>query len=179
MTKRNRDTDGGKFLATVYRIWMMRYVDVPEVSARRLEDDAIAHAGSIKAGKKMGKYIPVIATVNAAKVRTTLMPAGGGRYRMQFNTELRKAAGADVGDVVGITLAFDPASRDVEVPKDLTAALRGHPKARKAFEECPPGHRRQIVKWMDGAKSSEARQRRIARVIDIMLERAILGPKRK
>jgi hypothetical protein len=170
---------GDKFLATIYRIWMMRHVDVPDEIARRLQKEAGMQRAQRASKNTQHKYIPVVATVDGTSVRTTLMPAGGGRYRMQFNADLRKAANADAGDLVGVTLAFDPGSREVNVPKDLAASLRKHSKARKAFEKCPPGHRRQIVKWMDEAKSEIVRQRRIARVIDILLERAILGPKRK
>jgi hypothetical protein len=176
MKKSNK---GEKCLAIVYRIWMMRYVDVPDEIVRGLQRDAASQARTGIAKSPTLKYVPVIATVNGTSVRTTLMPAGGGRYRMQFNANLRKAANADTGDLVGVAITFDSASREVNVPQDLSGALRKRPKARKAFEKCPPGHRRQIVRWMDEAKNAAARQRRIARVIDIMLERAILGPKRK
>ena len=157
----------GKFLASVYRIWMLRYVDVPEEAVRALQH------GAQKSG---AKYIPVLATVNGRRVRTTLLPAGGGKYRMQFNATLRKAAGADAGDVVSVEISLDLGSRVIPVPADLRAALRKHPKAGKAFKECPPGYRRQILKWMDAAKSEAARSKRIDVVIDRMLERAILAP---
>jgi hypothetical protein len=161
-----------KFVASVYRIWMMRYVDVPEATARWLTTQ------SARRGKKRkaSKYIPVVATVNGRSERTTLLPAGGGRYRMQFNAALRKAANADAGDVVSIAISLDREPREFSVPPDLLAALREHPKAKKAFENVPPGYRRQILKWMDGAKGDAARKRRIEVMIDRMLERAILGP---
>jgi hypothetical protein len=158
-----------KFLASIYRIWMMRYVDVPDEVARALKKEA---------GKESAKYIAVVATVNGQSVRTTLLPAGGGKYRMQFNTVLRKAASADTGDVVGVTIALDRGSREIPVPADLRVALRKHAKAKKAFEKCPPGHRRQILKWMAEAKSEATRAKRIDLVIDRMLERAILGPEK-
>jgi bacteriocin resistance YdeI/OmpD-like protein/uncharacterized protein DUF1905 len=160
----------GKFLARVYRIWMLRYVDVPEEAVRGLKQDA----------QKTGtKYIPVLATVNGRSVQTTLLPAGGGKYRMQFNATLRKAAGADAGDVVSIEISLDRGSREIPVPADLRDALSKHAKAGKAFENCPPGYRRQILKWMDAAKSEAARSKRIDIVIDRMLERAILAPGRR
>src|SRR5208282_1962032 len=80
-----------RFLATIYRIWMMRYVDVPEAIGRALEKAS---------GRK--KHIPVVAMANGRSVRTTLVPAGGGRYRLEFNATLRKAAHADVGEVAGV-----------------------------------------------------------------------------
>jgi hypothetical protein len=164
------EKSSGKFLASVYRIWMLRYVDVPEEAVRALGQDG---------EKRRPRYIPVLATVNGRSVPTTLLPAGGGRFRMQFNAELRKAAGADAGDVVSVTITLDRESREIPVPADLQAALKKHAKARKAFEKLPPGHRRQYLKWMNEAKSEAARSKRIDVVIDRMLERAILGPEKR
>jgi hypothetical protein len=162
------------FTANIYRIWMMRYVDVPQTTVRDLE---IAAGDLRRTHEKRNKYIPVIAKVNGIRERTTLLPAGDGRYRMQFNTVIRKAADADVGDAVSIELVIDRGSREIPVPPDLRAALRTHAKARKAFEDAPPGLRRQILKWMESAKGENARQRRIEAIIDRMLERAILAPR--
>lgn len=157
------------FLANIYRIWQLRYVDVPNEVVEKL-------AKEFKARVKPAKYIPVVAQVNGRAVRTTLLPAGGGRYRMQFNAELRKASHADVADLVKVEISPDHQSREISVPSDLAAALRRHPTARKAFENAPPGYRGQILKWMDSAKSDSSRARRIEVVIDRMLERAMLGP---
>jgi hypothetical protein len=157
----------GEFMASVYRIWMLRYVDVPEEAVCALKPGAEG---------KSSKYIPVLATVNGRSVQTTSLPAGGGKYRMQFNATLRKAAGADAGDVVSVAISLDRASREIAVPADLQAALKKHAKARKGFESLPPGHRRQYLKWMNEAKSEAARSKRIEIMIDRMLERAILGP---
>jgi hypothetical protein len=177
-SRRRTKTGDGTFLATIYRIWMLRYVDVPQNIVSMLTKE-MAKAKPLPTQSRP-KYIPVLATVNHNCVQTTLSPAGGGRYRLQFNAVLRKAAkGVDVGDVVGMSLALDTASRDLPMPRDLRIALLEHPKARKAFESAPPGYRRQILKWMDAAKSQAARGRRIEIVMDRMLERALLGPARR
>lgn len=169
-----RKKAAGEFLATIYRIWMLRYVDVPDSAVASLYPAERGHRKS-KAGKRPNKYIPVIARVNGQAARTTLVPAGAGHYRMQFNAVLRKAARADVGEVVRIELSLDRDSREHAVPADLRAALNRHPKAKRAFEEMPPGLRRQLLKWMDSAKGEATRMRRIEILIDRMVERAILG----
>jgi hypothetical protein len=164
-----------KFLATIYKIWMMRYVDVPEDISSTL---AKAHAATGSKQAKL-KYIPVVATVNGRSAAATLVPAGAGRHRLLINTTLRKAAQADAGDVVGIELRPDPGSHRLSVPEDLRAGLKIHPKAGKAFEALAPGHRRQFIHWFDSAKAPETRRRRLNRAIDILLERALLLPRRK
>jgi len=157
-----------RFLATIYKIWMLRYVDVPEDIGRGLEKES---------GQK--KHIPVLAIVNGRSTRTTLVPAGGGRYRLQFNATLRKAARADVGEVAGIELRIDTESRELPIPPDLRAALKTHPTQRKAFEKLGVGTRRQFLLYLSKAKSPEVRRKRIARLMDVLLERALLGSKHR
>ncbi len=167
-----------RFMATIYKIWMMRHMDVPDEVARALQK-LMASGGASKRGKpEKPKYIPVVAIVGGKSTRTTLVPAGGGRYRMQINTTQRKAADADAGDVVGVELRIDLASRAVAIPADLQKALARHPKARKAFEEMPPGYRRQFLMWCASGKRPETRRKHLDRAIDHLLERALLGPRR-
>ncbi|MGH9732957.1 MAG: YdeI/OmpD-associated family protein [Candidatus Acidiferrales bacterium] len=166
------------FQATIYRIWMMRHVNVPDEVARKLASE-ILYGRPVPPGKKpLCKYIPVVAIVNGARARTMLVPAGAGRFRMQINAGLRKAAHADVGDLVGVELRLDRESRELAVPADLRAGLRSHAKAWQAFRELAPGHRRHMITYFDSAKSPAARRRRIDRIVDALLEPALLGPKR-
>jgi hypothetical protein len=191
-----------RFLATVYKIWMMRHIDVPEdVSSALMKELAKSgkrsaslrkqresHKGKLRQSANNGsaqreaprpKYIPVTAIVNGCSARVTLVPAGGGRFRMQINTALRKAARVDAGDVIGVDLRLDLASRDLPVPADLCGALKAVPKAWKAFEALTRAHRRHFIQWFDSAKSAEARQRRLDRAIDVLLERALLKSERR
>lgn len=169
---------GHRFQATIYRIWMMRHIDVPVQVARELKSELLHGRTASRNRLAPSKYIPVVASVNGRSARTTLVPAGGGRFRMQVNTALRKAAKADVGDLVGVELRLDRESREVAVPHDLRSALKSHPKAWKAFLELPSGHRRHVITYFDSAKSAGARSRRINRVIDMLLERALIRPSR-
>jgi hypothetical protein len=154
-----------RFQATIYKIWMMRHVDVPEEIGRALEREA---------GKK--KHIPVVVTVNGRSTRTTIVPAGGGRYRLQINTALRKAAGgADAGDLIGLEVKLDREPREIPVPLELLEALKDHPKAGKEFERLPPGHRRQLLLYYLRAKSARARENVTVKFIDHLLERTLLG----
>jgi uncharacterized protein YdeI (YjbR/CyaY-like superfamily) len=59
-----------------------------------------------------------------------------------------------------------PKKPEAKVPADLAAALGKNAKARVAFEQFPPGHRREYVEWITEAKKEETRQRRLAQAID-------------
>jgi uncharacterized protein YdeI (YjbR/CyaY-like superfamily) len=167
-----------RFMATIYKIWMMRHINVPDdiVSALRKQMGASAAAAKRTAGKK-SKYIPVIAAVGGKSTRTTMVPAGGGKYRMQINTAQRKAAAVDWGDPVTVELRVDPTSRAVRLSPDLRAALAKHPKARRGFQQMPPGHRRQFLLWLGASKNPETRRKHLDRAIDHLIERVIMKPK--
>jgi hypothetical protein len=187
-----------RFLATVYKIWMMRHIDVPEEVSTALvnefakrtkasESSRRGRRGARKSPESGGtevnrgrpKYIPVTAVLSGRSARVTLVPAGGGRFRMQINTALRKAARVEAGDVVSVQLWLDLESRDLPIPAGLRDGLKTVPKAWKAFEALTLAHRRHFIQWFDSAKSVEARRRRLDRAIDVLIERALLKPRRK
>jgi hypothetical protein len=112
-------------------------------------------------------------------IHAYLVPAGAGHYRLQLNTALRRAAQADAGDVVDVKLRLDCAPRTLPIPPDLRTGLKKHPRAWKALKALAPGHHRQFIQWYDSAKAPETRRRRLERAIDILLERALLSPRRQ
>jgi hypothetical protein len=162
-----------RFLATIYKIWMMRHVDVPQEIAEALIAELQSGELAQTAGKKKPVRVPAVAIVNGCSAPTTLMPAGGGRYRIQLNATLRKAARADAGDAVTVELKLDRASREKPVPADLRLALKENAVAREAFEALAAGRRREFIKWFDSAKSADARIRRLGRAIDYLLQRSL------
>jgi hypothetical protein len=182
MRAKSKSKPTRRFVATLYKLWMMRHLDVPEDVASSLVEELAAggkeerHTRGARFDRnsetRRTKYIPVLATVNGQEARVTLVPAGGGRYRMQLNTALRKAAGADAGDEVSVTLRLDRESREPVVPADLRAALKENPEARKVFEALTTGHRRHIVVWFDSARGMDTRIRRLGFTIDFLLKRA-------
>jgi hypothetical protein len=182
MKAKNKSKSTRRFVATIYKLWMMRHLDVPDEVARLLVKELMVSGSDKRSGPRVRsteksetrrtKYIPVVATVNGQEACVTLAPAGGGRYRMQLNTTLRKAARADAGDEVNVRLRLDRESREPTVPADLRAALKENPEARKAFEKLSTGHRRHIVDWFDSARGMDTRIRRLGFTIDFLLKRA-------
>ena len=143
------DTRSQSFLATIYKIWMLPYVDVPEDVGLALAKEFAAATKPAKrsAKKSLPKHIPVVVTSNHRSTRTTLVPAGAGRYRLQVNATLRRAARADVGEVIGVSLKIDLASRDLPVPPELQAALKSRPRLKKEFESLTSASRMQFLRF--------------------------------
>jgi len=145
-----------RFLATIYKIWMIHYVDVPKEVGLTLAKQFAAK--SHRSGKKaLPKHIPVVAISNNRSTRTTLVPGGAGRYRLQVNSTLRNAAHAGAGEVIGVALALDLASRELSVPPELADALKARPRLKKEFERLTVAARRQFIRWYS-AKSPEVRR---------------------
>ena len=168
-----------QFLATIYKIWMLRYVDVPEDLGLALAKEYAAAAGTPKRkgdggtnNKERPKHIPVVATSNHRSTRTTLVPGGAGRYRLQVNSTLRKAAHTDVGEVIGVSLKVDLAPRDLPVPPELEAALKSRPHLKKEFDRLTAAGRMQFLRWFS-AKSPEVRKKRLSRALEVLSDRAL------
>jgi hypothetical protein len=174
VVKDSLDIRSQSFLATIYKIWMLRYVDVPEdVGLTIANEYAAATKPAKRSGKKaLPKHIPVVATSNNRSTRTTLVPAGAGRYRLQVNATLRKAARADISEVIGISLKIDLASRDLPVPPELEAALKSRPRLKKELDRLTVAGRMQFLRWFS-AKSPEVRKKRLPRALEILNDRAL------
>jgi uncharacterized protein YdeI (YjbR/CyaY-like superfamily) len=71
-----------------------------------------------------------------------------------------------VGDRFDVTVAPDHEPRTVEVPGDLAAALAGDAEAAAAFDRLSFTHRREYVTWIEEAKRTETRSRRVAGTLE-------------
>jgi uncharacterized protein YdeI (YjbR/CyaY-like superfamily) len=58
----------------------------------------------------------------------------------------------------------------VELPKDFAAALKKDAKARKTFDGLSPSNKGWHVSSIEGAKTDETRQRRLARSVAALRE---------
>ncbi len=130
------------FSAVIQKVGINPCVDVPEQVS--------------KAFTRRG-YVPVKGQLNGHPIRATLVPVGGGRHRLYINTEMRKAAGVGVGDLVFLKLALDPESRDLTVPPELAA--------KAVFEKFPPSHKKEILEYLNSLKRVEYRKKNIAKLI--------------
>jgi hypothetical protein len=112
-----------------------------------------------------GKRPPVNVAINGYSYRSTVAVMGG-RYLVPLSAENRAGARVAAGDEVEVDLTLDAAPREVTAPPDLAAALDARPAARSAFDSLSYSERRRHVLSIEGAKTPETRERRIARIIE-------------
>jgi hypothetical protein len=139
------------FAAKIYKLGIIRVVDVPLEVSRSLD-----------AGKG---HIPVQGTVERVPLRTTLVPAGNGRHRLAIHGDIYRKLRIDVGAVVEISIELDEESREPVLPPSLIAALKFSPAATAEFRAMTTALRRQIVRYLTSAKSIETVERRIAKFV--------------
>ncbi len=116
-----------------------------------------------------GKRPPVLVTINGYTYRSTVAVMGGESL-IGVSSEHRAGAGVAAGDEVDVELELDTAARTVTVPADFAAALDEDPTARATFDGLSYSNKSWHVLSIEGAKTDETRQRRIARSIEALRE---------
>ena len=128
-----------------------------------LGDDQVAAVG------EGAKRFPVLAAVNGSEWRTTVTRMRG-EFLLGFSRAVRDGAGVEIGDAIEVEIALDRAAREVDVPAALTEALAGDRQARAAFDRLAYTHRKAYARWIDDAKRSETRARRITQALEMLRE---------
>jgi hypothetical protein len=110
---------------------------------------------------------PVRATVNGYAFRTTIARMGS-RSLLGLNREVREEAGVAAGQRVAVELQRDDEPRVVEVPPDLERALSADREARVTFDGLSYTHRKEYVRWIEGAKREETRRQRVTKAVALL-----------
>jgi hypothetical protein len=114
-----------------------------------------------------GRRPAVKVTVNGYTYRSTVAVMGGA-FMISLSAEHRAAAGVASGEEVDIDIDLDTAPREVSVPADFAAALDAEPAARRTFDGLSYSNKSWHMLQVEGAKTDETRQRRIAKSVDIL-----------
>lgn len=92
----------------------------------------------------------------------------GGRSLISLSAENRNKAGAAAGDELDVEVVLDTTPRQVEVPADLAEALAGAGDGKAFFEGLSYSQKSWHVQQVEGAKTSETRQRRIDKSVSLL-----------
>ncbi len=139
------------FSGKLYKVGLIRYVDVPPGVSRALGDGAA--------------HVPVRGEVEGVPVRTTLVSRGRGCYRLALHSDIRKKLKIDAGAFAEIALERDEESREPALPPALVLALRQSPKAQAEFRRMTTALRRQIVRYLTSVKQQITLERRVGKFV--------------
>lgn len=126
-----------------------------------LDDAQVAAVG------EGAKRFPVVARVNGYTWRTSVTRMGG-EFLLGLNREVREGAGVQAGDEVDAIIDLDAAPREVELPRELAAALAGDQQLSAAFERMAFTHRKEYARWIAEAKRDETRERRVRQALEMI-----------
>lgn len=159
-----------RFRARLYQVALVRWVDVPNAAVDRLG----LTPADIK-GKAIRGWNALL-RFNDDLDRVTLFPSSKrGHYKVAFKVELLKAAGVDAGDLIEFTLERDTASREPELPDEMVRVFRSRPELRERWQEHSVAMRRQVVRYIEQAKSAEVRAKRCWIFLERLAESGKLG----
>jgi hypothetical protein len=116
--------------------------------------------------------VAVVSTIQGkTELCASIVPIGGGRHRLQLNKRVRSEAGIEPGDRVKVILRVDKSPQAEPMPPDLDRALRDS-GAFETFGTFPVGKKNHIMRWIEEAVSERAREKRIAKTVEVALLKA-------
>lgn len=156
--------------AKLYKISLVRWADVPRAAVDRLGlTPADIKGRAIKGWNALLRF-------NDDLDRVTLFPSRQrGCYKVAFKVGLLKAAGVDAGDTVEFTLEPDTASREPDLPDEMSRIFRTRPELRERWLAHSVALRRQVVRYIEQAKSPEVREKRCWLFLERLAETGRLG----
>jgi len=119
-------------------------------------------------GQLLGKpanRIPVRGRIQNVDFRSTISHTAEGTPILALDQQIRRAAEIKPGDDILLRLELDSQPRAVDIPADVQAALQAHDAAAVRFERLSYSHKKEFLDYINSAKTSATRTRRINQLL--------------
>ena len=146
------------FTAEIFKIGINPYVIPPAAVLQ----DLFQEAGKVKGP------IPVTILLNKTAFPQTLVRYAG-EWRLYLNSAMRIALQKDVGDIIEVSIAFDPVPRTIAMHPKLKLALQKNKRAKSVFEALIPSYQKEIVRYISHLKTEDAVEKNVAKAIQHLL----------
>ncbi len=120
-----------------------------------------------QAGKNKG-FIPICGTVNNKVYKQTLVRFKG-EWRLYINLSMLKNSPKRIGEIIEITIAFDPKERSLTPHPKLMKAISENEEAKLKFESLSPSRKHEIVRYISFLKSEESIDRNVQKAVVFLL----------
>lgn len=100
-------------------------------------------------------------TINGFRFQAALEPDGRGSHWFRVDETIRKAAGAEEGDTVLLSIEPTKEWPEPKVPEDLKNALAATPQMHTLWMAITPMARWDWIRWIGATKNPETRKKRI------------------
>jgi uncharacterized protein YdeI (YjbR/CyaY-like superfamily) len=147
-----------KFKAEIQIIGINPYVLLPEEVLTDI---------FMQAGKNKGN-IPIEGTINEKTYKQTLVNFKG-LWRLYINTTMLKNSPKRIGEIVEISIQFDPVKRVIQPHPKFVKALKDNKEAEIIFDSLRPSLKLEIVRYISSLKTEESVDRNVPKAIDFLL----------
>jgi uncharacterized protein YdeI (YjbR/CyaY-like superfamily) len=147
-----------KFKAEIQIIGINPYVLLPEEVLTDI---------FMQAGKNKGN-IPIEGTINEKTYKQTLVKFKG-LWRLYINTTMLKNSPKRIGEIVEISIQFDPVKRVIQPHPKFVKALKDNKEAEIIFDSLRPSLKLEIVRYISSLKTEESVDRNVPKAIDFLL----------
>jgi len=125
-------------------------------------------AKKLKPGTKVS--FRVKGTLDSFKIKQiALLPMGEGNFIMPLNAAMRRGIGKKLGDKLKVSLEADDS--EFTLSKDFMDCLRDDPVAHDFFQTLSGSHQKYFSKWIDSAKTSLTKTKRIVMAVTALSKR--------
>jgi hypothetical protein len=120
------------------------------------------------------KPMPVCVQINGMPDdpwHINMMPKGNGDFYLYLHGDVRKASRTKIGDTVEVSVSFDESYHSGPMhpmPESFREALEQNPKANTNWDALIPSRQKEILRYIAGLKTEEARKRNLEKVIHIL-----------
>lgn len=105
--------------------------------------------------------------------QVAIMPMGEGSFILPINGTMRKALGKKQGDKINVTLEADDSK--IILSLDLMTCLKDEPAALTAFKKLPGSHQKYFSRWIESAKTSATKTKRIVMTVEALSKKMDFG----
>ena len=120
-----------------------------------------------QAGKDKGP-IPVRGKINDKKYTQTLVKYAG-KWRLYVNMIMLKNSPQRIGELLEISVEFDPSDRSVAPHPKWLKAIAENSEAKEVFDSLPASRQKEIVKYIANLKTEKSVERNVQRAINFLL----------
>lgn len=153
------------FKAKLEIIGINPFVFVPDEILRNL----FAEAGVDKG------YIPISGKVNGKDYNQTLLRYKG-EWRLYINTQMLPNSPKRIGEILELSVVFDPEDRSLLPHPELEQALLENEEAKTVFDRLAPSKRKEIIRYISFLKTDDSRRKNIEKAIGFLLgKNAFIG----
>jgi len=120
-----------------------------------------------QAGKNKGP-IQIKGEINGKPYLQTLVKFRGA-WRLYINLKMLKISPKRVGEIIDLTVEFDPKKRIVPQHPKFLKALNENQEAKNTFDNLRPSLQLEIVRYISFLKSEESVDRNVNKAISFLL----------